>query len=133
VSNSIAFFLEAGKHARISYYWLGALQVGLSVVVPIFALLPGGSDWSKLAAAIAGSAAALAKGLDALWKTRETWLRCTSTAFRLSDERLLFQADAGKYAISTDKVALFAESVTTILEGESKDWIDTSMATPKTA
>jgi hypothetical protein len=126
VSESIRYFSKTGRTNRILYYWFGGTQVALAVLVPIFALVPGGGTWAKLAAAGAGAATAFVKGLDSLWRTHETWIRASSTVSSLWNERFLFSTVAGKYANATDKVGLYAESVEAILDQEAQKWIKTS-------
>src|SRR5579863_3590707 len=126
ISESIKYFTKVGRTNRVLYYWFGGTQIGLAVLVPIFALIPDGGTWAKLAAAGAGAATALVKGLDSLLRTHETWLRASSTVSGLWNERFLFRTTAGKYANATDRVGLYAESVEAILDQEAQKWIKTS-------
>jgi Protein of unknown function (DUF4231) len=126
VSDSIKYFSKTGRTNRVLYYWFGGTQVALAVLVPIFALVPGGGTWAKLAAAAAGAATAFVKGLDSLWRPHETWLRASSTVSRLWNERFLFQTAAGKYASATDRAGLYAESVEAIFDQEAQTWVKTS-------
>lgn len=126
VSGSIKYFSKTGRTNRILYYCFGGTQVGLAVLVPIFALIPDGGTWAKLAAAGAGAATAFVKGLDSLWRTHETWIRASGTVSQLWNERFLFRTTAGKYASAADKVGLYAESVEAILDQEAQTWVKTS-------
>jgi Protein of unknown function (DUF4231) len=126
VAASIKYFSGVGHTNRILYYSFGATQVGLAVLVPIFALVPGGGEGTKLAAAIAGAATAFVKGLDSLLRTHETWIRASSTVSRLWSERFLFNTTSGKYAGATDRAALYAESVDAILGQETETWVKVS-------
>jgi len=126
VSDSIKYFSKMDRTNRVLYYWFGATQVAFAVLVPIFALLPEGGSWPKIAAAVAGAATAFVKGLDSLLRTHETWIRASGTVSRLWNERFLFSTTAGKYANAADKVGLYAESVGAILDQETQQWITTS-------
>jgi uncharacterized membrane protein YcjF (UPF0283 family) len=79
IDSALNFYLAAGKKSKWAYLSFGGLQIVLAAAVPIFSLLQTQDKqyhWS-LAAAVAGALIAIVKGIDALLRTHETWLRCT--------------------------------------------------------
>ena len=59
------------------------------------------------------------------FKFQENWINYRSTAERLIQEQLFFNADIGEYASADNKQKLFVERVEALISGENTGWVST--------
>lgn len=83
---------------------------------------------------MAGAVLVILKGIEALFKPLETWVRQDKTMTRLRGEQLLFRTQAPPYTSSgRDDIGLYAQNVQTILQNENALWGETFRTSPESA
>ena len=121
IEECVDFYKSQGDLHRRIYLTLNAIQIVAASLVPILALALKGTT-ATIAAAIAGSIVAIAKGVDSLAKSHENWIRDVDTRNTLESEHNLFEMRAGPYSSASDPIALLSLRIEALMATERSTW-----------
>lgn len=110
------------------YQRLRAVGLGATVLVPLFALIPGASIVPKLIAAGLAAVAAFTQGFEGIHQYREHYITWRFTSEQIEREIYEYKVKIGDYApgkSQEDHAQLLAEHVEAMTSQENQQWLTT--------
>ena len=131
-----ALYLKWSQSAKFRYRTLSVATISFSAAVPVVVLVAPlvqaspNAPWIASIAGILGACATLAKSVDFLFKSHETWLRNNDCFTRLHNEKFLFDERAGAYKTlaPSERISLYAEHVNAVIASSTTSWTSAETA-----
>lgn len=125
-----ALYLKWSQSAKFRYRSLSVATISFSAAVPVVVLVAPlvqaspNDPWIASIAGILGACATLAKSVDLLFKSHETWMRNNDCLTRLHSEKFLFDERAGAYKTLTpnERISLYAEHINAVIAASTTSW-----------
>lgn len=134
LDHALSLYAASGGRMRRLYHALGVVTIVAAALVPAWALAPAllsvKAEVASALAGIFGIVATLARSIEALYATRDSWARMAAARQQLENERMLFTACSGVYSSTTDAIATYGERVANIIGAEFGAW---ALATTQSA
>lgn len=127
------------RNATRTMHWyqrLRATGLAVTVLVPIFALIPGGALWPKITAAALAAVAAFTQGFEGIHQYREHYVTWRYTAEQIEREIYEYTTEIGEYAPDknvADPEGLLAMRVEAITSQENQQWLSTQQKSDTTS
>jgi Protein of unknown function (DUF4231) len=99
---------------------LKVCQIVVAAVIPVLAAVPDAPVW--LLGGL-GAFIVVLEGLQQLQQYQQNWTSYRTTCERLNNEKFLFIARAGSYAVAPKPEALLAERVEGVISKEHAGWV----------
>lgn len=120
LEDQIAWYEAKSQKNQRRFKELKVCQIVVAAVIPVLAAVPGAPVW--LLGGL-GAFIVVLEGLQQLQQYQQNWTSYRSTCERLKNEKFLFVAQAGLYALAPDPEALLAERVEGVISKEHAAWI----------
>jgi len=149
LNEEIEFYATSQLKCRRNHRLLATIEVICAALIPVVLVVPvpisgvpvpisGVLEFQRTAAALLGAAVLMLKGIRGVYQFQETWLRHKRIWVALDNERTLYLANASHYESAKRPTALLAESISSIVGGEVRDFFElqrqlTSAAEPSGA
>ena len=122
VDDQIAWYGQKSSWNQRLYKRLRALEIACAAAIPLVVGFVTEQTLSlKLLAGLLGVVVAIVTGIVALYKFQENWIQYRTTAESLKQEKFLFLAAAGPYAV-LDPFPLFVQRIEYLLSRENSGW-----------
>jgi uncharacterized protein DUF4231 len=120
LEDQIAWYDRKSQKNQRRFKQLKVCQIVTAAAIPVLAAVDGSPVW--LLGGL-GALIVVLEGLQQLQQYQQNWTSYRSTCERLNNEKFLFIARAGSYAVAPNPEALLAERVESIISQEHTAWV----------
>jgi Protein of unknown function (DUF4231) len=120
LEDQIAWYDRKSQKNQRRFKQLKVGQIVVAALIPVLAAIPHVSVWVLGAL---GALIVILEGLQQLQQYQQNWTSYRSTCERLNNEKILYVARAGSYAVAPNPEALLAERVVGLVSEEHEAWV----------
>jgi uncharacterized protein DUF4231 len=120
LEDQIAWYDRKSQKNQRRFKQLKVCQIVVAAAIPVLAAVDGSPVW--LLGGL-GALIVVLEGLQQLQQYQQNWTSYRTTCERLNNEKFLFVARAGSYAVAPNPEALLAERVEGLISQEHASWV----------
>jgi len=120
LEDQIAWYDRKSQKNQRRFKQLKVCQIVVAAAIPVLAAVDGSPVW--LLGGL-GALIVVLEGLQQLQQYQQNWTSYRTTCERLNNEKFLFIARAGSYAVAPNPEALLAERVEGLISQEQVAWV----------
>lgn len=120
LEEQIRWYSESSHRNRVSFKTVKLLQIMSGAAIPLLSSQSWVPSWLP---GTLGALIVLCEAVQSLNQYQPLWLSHRSACERLKQEKFLWSAKAGPYALVEDPTRLLAERIESVVGGEHAGWV----------
>jgi hypothetical protein len=124
LEDQIAWYGRKSGVAKRRYMWMKCTTILSAAMIPVMAAWTAIPHGTKIAMGL-GVLITIIESFLQLSQSQQHWISYRATAEGLKHEKYLYLGQAGRYSDASNRQALLADKVETLISSENTNWIDT--------